>query len=147
MKVILLKNVKSLGREGDVVEVSAGHAQNFLFPETLAVQATATELRRKKDREQALKRADQRELSKAGKVAEELEGFQLLLPQKTNKDGGLYAAITSSTIVKALEEEGFAVKASMLRFSDPIKEVGEYEVTIVFPHDFEAKIQLLVEAV
>lgn len=145
MKVILLKDVKSLGRQGSVVEVSDGHARNFLFPQNLAVQATAESLERMRQREAKAKRIAKKGMASAGVVAQKLEGFELTLKEKVSDGGKLYAAVTPKLLAAALKKKGFAVEDNMIELGQPIKEVGERQVTVNLPHGFEARITVHVE--
>lgn len=147
MKVILLKDVKDLGREGDVVDVSDGYARNFLFPQNLGVQASEDELRRKKEREQAEERKAKKEVGRAGDFAGKLEGFELIIKEKANEAGTFYAAVTKETVARALAKAGFKdIEPDMVGLGDPIKDAEERDVLINLPHGFEATIQLRTEA-
>jgi len=145
MKVILIRDVASLGKEGDLVEVSDGHARNFLFPQNLAVQATADALQKRTQKEEALKRQTHKEMSGAGEVAKDLDGREVLLQVKVSDGGVLYAAVTGKDIAKALSKEGVKVKSEMIKLEDPIKEPGEYDVRVELSHGFEAEIKIIVE--
>jgi len=87
MKVILLKDIKALGKEREVVNVSDGYAENFLFPQNLAIQATEAALRRTKEQDQAEDRKAKREMSKIADLAKKLEGFELVLKEKASEAG------------------------------------------------------------
>ena len=102
MKVILLSSVKPLGKEGDVVEVSDGHARNFLFPQSLAVPATADALKKREEREKVATSKASRALSLAGDLAGKLEGHEILLSEKVSEGGVLFASVTSKMIASAL---------------------------------------------
>lgn len=146
MKVILLSDVKSLGKEGDVVEVSDGHARNFLFPQNLAIAATQEALQKRKEREEAKKRTANKELSIYGDLAQKLDGYELILEEKVNDQGTFYGAITDQQIASSLKREGFKqIEKSMIKLDDPIKEPGEFSVKIVLPHGFEAEIRIIAE--
>lgn len=146
MKVILLSNVKTLGKEDDVVEVSNGHARNFLFPQNLAIAATEEALRKKKDRDEAKKREVNKELSVYGDFAQKIDGYELILEEKANEQGIFYGAITDQQIASALKHEGFKqIEKSMIKLDEPIKEPGEFLVKIVLPHGFEAEVRVIVE--
>lgn len=146
MKVILLKDVKALGKEGSVVEVSDGHARNFLFPQNLAIAATEEALQKLKEREEGKKRESNRELSIYGDLAQRLDGFELVLEEKVNDQGTFYGAITDQQIAGALKKEGFKqLEKSMIKLDDPIKEPGEFSIKIVLPHGFEAEIRIIAE--
>ena len=145
MKVILLSSVKPLGKEGDVVEVSDGHARNFLFTQSLAVPATADALKKREEREKVATSKASRALSLAGDLAGKLEGHEILLSEKVSEGGVLFASVTSKMIASALKKDGFSVDADWIEIESPIKEPGEYSATISLPHGFEAEIRITVE--
>ncbi len=145
MKVILLKDVKTLGRQGAVVNVSDGYALNFLFPQNLAVQATEEAIRRTKEREATAERRGKKEMAKSAKAAQALEGFELVLKEKTSEGGKLFAAVNAKAIASALKKAGFDVTDAMVGLDKPIKEAGERRVTVNLAHGFEAEIVLRVE--
>lgn len=144
MKVILLKEVKTLGKEGAVVEVSDGYAMNFLFPQNLGIQATADAVRRLKEREAARVRLAKKGDAAAAKLAEKLDGFGLTIKEKADEGGTLYAAVTGKTVAKALRKAGFEVEEDMVEMS-PMKEVGEGKATVSLPAGFEAEVSVTVE--
>lgn len=146
MKVILLADVKTVGKEGAVIEVSDGHARNFLFPQNLAIAATAEALRKIKEREEAKKKEAGRELSIYGDFAQQLDGYELIMEQKVNDSGTFYGAVTDQQIVSALKKEGFKqIDKSMIKLDHPIKEPGDFVVKILLPHGFEAELKVIVE--
>lgn len=145
MKVILIHDVPSLGKEGDLVEVSDGHARNFLFPQNLGVQATADALQKRKQKEEARKRQTNKEMSGAGEVAKKLDGREFVIQSKVSDGGVLYAAIAEKDIAKALKKEGVKVKPEMVKLENPIKEPGTYELSIELKHGFEAEIKIIIE--
>lgn len=145
MKVILLQDVKTLGKEGQVVEVSDGHARNFLFPQNLAVAATPEALARKKEREETRDKKADKELSKIGDLAHKLDGFELILTEKANENGIFYGAVGTDAITKALKKAGFSIDETMIDLPESIKEPCERTLKINFSHGFEAEISLIVE--
>jgi large subunit ribosomal protein L9 len=145
MKVILLKDVKELGKEGDVVEVSDGHARNFLFPQNLAVAATTEGLKKKADKQAALNKKEHREMSVFGDLAASLEGFELIMQEKVSDGGVLYASVTGKGIADALKKEGFKIDPEWVELAHPLKEPGDYTVSLALPHGFEAEIKIIIE--
>ena len=145
MKVILLASVKPLGKEGDVVEVSDGHARNFLFPQSLAVPATAEALQKREEREKVATSKASRALSLAGDLAGKLEGHEVFLTEKVSAGGVLFASVTSKMIASALKKDGFDVDMDWIELVNSIKEPGEYTAHISLPHGFEADIKIIVE--
>ena len=147
MKVLLLADVKTLGKEGDVIEVSDGHARNFLFPQNLGIAATEELLQKKAERERVEKKNTAKAVASLGEMASRLDGHEIMLEEKVNDVGILYAAVTPKMIVKALKKDGFDVEAEMVILKEPIKEPGEFKVKIAFAHGFEAEVNLIVEGV
>ncbi len=146
MKVILLKDMKSLGKEGQVIEVSDGHARNFLFPQNIAVSATPEALRTKKDKDEKQKKESHKELSVYGDLAEQLDGYELILEQKMSESGTFYGAVTQQQIADALKKKGYKqIDKTMIALEHPIKEPGEVTAKINFPHGFEAEVRVAVE--
>jgi large subunit ribosomal protein L9 len=145
MKVILLVDVKDLGKQGEVIEVSDGHARNFLFPQNLAVAATADSLKKQSDKEAALSRKEHREMSLLGDLAASLEGFELILQEKVSDGGVLYAAVNTKMIADALKKEGVKIDPAWIVLEHPFKEPGEYTVSLSLPHGFEAEIKVIIE--
>lgn len=146
MKVILLKEVKALGKQGDVVDVTDGHARNFLFPQNLAVSATAEALHKKKTFEEQKQKAAHKELTTFGDLAAQLDGYEVMMEGKVSEGGTLYGAISGSQIAAALKKAGFKqIDPSMIQLDEPIKEPGEATAKIVLPHGFEADVRVIVE--
>ena len=145
MKVILMKDIPTLGFKGETKQVSDGYARNYLFPQNLAVQATAqAKASAKRDKEVAAKRKE-KSLKQSGQDMKKLDAFLLSLKERANDTGGLYAAVTSAKIAAGLKKVGFQVTAEMVDLPEPIKEVGEHQVQLNLPHGFEAKITVEVK--
>lgn len=144
MKIILLQDVKSVGKKGEVVEAAEGYARNFLFPQHMAVEASAAALRERDEREKSAARKEKKEEKAERKLAAELDGIEVTISAKADK-GKLYAAVSKKDIASAIKEVGYKVDADYIAV-DPIKDVGSYEGRIEFPSGFEATITIIVEA-
>ena len=142
MKVILMKDVPKVGLKGETKEVSDGYARSYLFAQNLAVQATAQAVASVKQEKQVAVRKEERGMKEAGQTAKKLEAYQLRLEEKTNESGGLYAAVTAESIAAGLKKAGHKITPAIVDLKEPIKEVGEYEVTLNLPHGFEARISV-----
>lgn len=146
MRVILLKDIRGLGKEGDTVTVADGHAQNYLFPKHLAVPATRAA------QEEIVTAAAQeaaaavRELRALERLAAALDGFEVILRAAVNAQGTLYAAVTPVAIAGALAADGRNVDAAWVALRTPIKELGAHDVRIEMPHGLEVDICVIVEA-
>lgn len=147
MKVILLEDVKTLGKEGTVVEVSDGHARNFLFPQNIAIAATEEAIQKLKEKDQIAKKESKKAIADTGKIAEKLDGYELTIEEKMNDDGVLYAAVTKKMIVKALKKAGFSIDDEMIDLPEPIKSPCEKTIRVDLPYNFDAEIRLTVEGI
>lgn len=131
MKVILTQDVKSQGKKGDLINVSDGYANNFLFPKGLAKLATKqalNELEGKKGAEQYKK--NQEEL-KAKNIAERMKEINIQLSAKAGKEGKLFGSITSKDIAQALKEQyNITVDKRKIDLPDGIKTCGVREVNV-----------------
>lgn len=144
MKVILLADVKSLGREGDVVDVSEGYARNFLFPQHKAVEATEGTLRQKDEREKSAARKEKKAEKEEKALAASVDGQEVIIEAKA--DGGkLFAAVTAKDVAKALKEQDLKVSDKLIAF-EPKKETGTFEAVVNFPSGFDATVTVVIEA-
>ena len=146
MKVLLLEDVRSQGKKGEIIEASDGYARNFLIPRKLAVEANAqilTEYKNKKASE-AHKKAEEKKAAEA--AAASINGKSIVYKATGGADGRIYAAVTAADISKKLKETfGIDVDKRKLVLNDNIKNVGEYNVTVKLYPEISAKIKVIVE--
>ncbi len=145
MKVILLRDVKELGMEGSVVEVSEGYARNFLFPQNLAVQASPQAINAAKEKKERVVKQTEKALNASRKLAQKLDGYEISVKAKMTDKGSLFGAVGVKEIIKALKAEGFIVEPEWIVINKPIKETGTHRLTLDLPHGLEAEISLTVE--
>ncbi|GBD33937.1 50S ribosomal protein L9 [bacterium HR34] len=144
VKVILLKRVEGLGNKGDIKEVSVGYAQNYLIPKGLvkiADEKTIKELEKTKKQKEI---KAEKELLKIQEMVEKIDCIEVEMPAKVGKNGRLYESINAKKIMNKLSEMGYNTKYFKVKLEKPIKEVGEYDITLKFKHNLEAKIRLIV---
>ena len=145
MIVILLKDVKGTGKEGDAVKVSDGYARNQLIPKGFAKEATQGNVRNL-EKQKALaaeKKAAQKEA--AQKQADELEKVTIEIKTKGGDNGKLFGSITSKDIAEALEEQyGLKVDKKKIDLAAPIKQTGVTNVTIKLFPEVSAKVKVKV---
>ena len=145
MQVILLQDVKGIGKAGTVAKVSDGYARNLLLPKGVAKEATPAalkELERKKA-ENAAKRAEDLESAKA--MAAKFETLTLTMKTKAGEGGRLFGAITSKDLSEALKDQfGFEIDKKKFLLDSPIKHVGETVVEIKLYTDVIAKCKVNV---
>lgn len=130
MKVILLKDVKSQGKQGDIIEVSDGYARNYLFPNNLAKQATATALNSIKIAKEAEVRRKKIEHDEAVELCKKLAGLTVTVRIKTGANGKLFGALNTAAVSDALKEMGIDLDKKKIVIPEPIKSLGRYTLTI-----------------
>lgn len=143
MKIILLEDVKSHGRKGDLVEVSEGYARNFLFPQHLAIEATKTSLYEKEAREKSVQKRSKKQEDAEKRKAKVLDGFEVIISVKTD-NGSLYSAVGTKEISLALKERGHKIDPDMIEFESK-KELGTFEAIINFPSGYDAAVSVVIE--
>ena len=143
MKIILLRNVENLGKEGEIKEVSSGYARNFLIPRQLADIATDELISRVEARKKHEEKKAKQHLLNTEKIADQLEGKILEIKCNATKEGTLYAALNKTKIAEILNGKGFSVKPKNILMEN-IKEIGDHEVAVTFNHGLEAKIIIQV---
>ena len=144
MKVILIKDQIKLGNEGDVVEVNAGYARNFLFRKNLAILATPGNLKTIELEKRVKARAGEEAKKKAEEAAASLNGQTVEISAKVGKEK-LYGTITAKDVVEALEKQKrVTIDKKAIVFEENIKALGTYPVTIKIRSGIEAKIFIKV---
>ena len=131
MKVILLEDVKSVGKKGDVVEASEGYAKNFLFKKKLAKEATAANMNDLKLQQQHEDKVAAENLQAAKDFAAQLENEKVVVKMKAGEGGKAFGSVSSKEIAKAYSEQnGKEIDKKKLVLSDAIKNFGTYEVKV-----------------
>ena len=142
MKVILLADVKSKGKKGDL---SDGYARNFLFPKNLAVQADNAALSEMKSRNDAAEHHKQEEIAAAEALAAKLNGKSITLKAKAGASGRLFGSITSKEIAEEINR-AYSVNIDKKKLSvADIKNFGEYTAEIKLYKGISAKVNVKVE--
>lgn len=145
MQVILKKEVKNVGKAGEVKNVSDGYAMNFLFPKKLAEPATEATLARKRREEESAVENAAKNAALANAAAERLAGSRILIRRKT-KGRKLFGSIRGIEIAEAIAEGGIpGVEGRHIVLTKAIKEIGEYPVQADFG-DARAKFLVSVES-
>jgi len=126
MQIILQEDVEKLGHRGDVVTVKPGYARNFLLPRKLGIEATATEL------------------EAAQKQAQLLNGVALKFARKTGENDQMFGSVTTADIAEGLEAQGFKIDKRQIQLGEPIKVIGERDVTVKVFRDVTASVNVTV---
>jgi large subunit ribosomal protein L9 len=145
MQIILQEDVEKLGHRGDVVTVKPGYARNFLLPHKLAVEATAGNLKAIERIRTSLAKKTATELEAAQKQAELLNGVGVKFTRKTGENDQMFGSVTSADIADGLAAQGFKIDKRQVQLGEPIKIIGESDVTIKVFRDVTAQIKVTVE--
>ncbi|MEO1923222.1 MAG: 50S ribosomal protein L9 [Nautiliaceae bacterium] len=144
MKVLLIKDVKGLGKAGEIKEAKDGYARNFLIPRGFAKLATPQVIK-EWEKEQAEKQAKlESELRELNEIKEKLENTKIVIKHKLGANGQLIGSVTNKEIAEKLKEMGFDFDKKQIEHTS-IKAPGEYTVDIKLGHGIHGKINLVVE--
>ncbi len=148
MKVVLLKDVRNMGKRDDIVTVSDGYARNFLFPQKLAAEATPGTLK-EIERKRAAQEAREAEMkAEALAKAELLKNKIVVLQVKCGEKGRLYGSVTAAEVADALEQQhGIKADKRKIDIGDPIREVGIREISVWLYSGITTKMKLDVQPI
>lgn len=147
MKVILLKDVKGLGKAGEVVNASDGHARNFLIPKGLAKEATESGIKALERQKAAEERKRQQELEEAKTLADKISQLTVRLKGKAGDGGRLFGSVTSKDIAEGLEKQHkIKIDKRKIQLENPIRELGAAVVEIKVYPEVTAKVKVEVTA-
>lgn len=146
MKVILRKDIATLGDAGEVVDVKNGYANNYLIPQGMALRATEGTLKAlETERKQQARKIEQQRIA-AREVADKVQQLNLKVLAKAGESGKLFGTVTSGDIAEALSNEGVSVDRRKISLESPIKTLGAYEVGVKLFMDVSATLKITVEA-
>ena len=144
MKLVLRKDIAGLGSAGDVVDVKAGYARNFLLPREAAYHATDSMVKQVEIEKRKAAAAMEKELSAARELAEKLGSVSLTVAVEAGEEDRIFGSVTSIDIAKALAEEGHEIERHDIVLDDPLKELGVYAVKVKILKDVTAEVKVWV---
>jgi large subunit ribosomal protein L9 len=130
MKVILIENLKDLGKIGDVVDVKDGYARNYLFPKKIALPATEENIKRVKKRMEEIQRRIEIEKMTLEELDKRLRELNLKIPKKCGEKDIIFGSVTATDIWEALSRAGFEIEKKKIVLKEPIKRLGIYTIPI-----------------
>lgn len=146
MKVILLEDVKSLGKKGEVVNVNDGYARNLLFKKNLGIQATKQNLNDLKLQKQNNDKLEAERLEEAKKLAKELEEKEVVLAIKTGSDGRVFGSVSTKEIAEAAKEQlGYELDKKKMHLKDAIKSIGTFHVPVKLHPKVTVELKVVVK--
>ena len=145
MKVILLKDVKALGKKGDIVEVSEGYGRNFIIPSKTGVIADNKNLNTLKLQKQNEEKIAQEKLEEAQALKEKIEQVKLTLKVKSGSDGRTFGSVSTKEVQEALKAQaGIEVDKKKFSVDVPMKNLGGYDVNVRLHKDVTAVLHVSV---
>lgn len=146
MKVIFLKDVKGKGKKGEVKNVADGYAQNFLFKQGLAVEATPANLKALEAQKNKQKKEAEEELARAKKLKEKIDTLTVELFAKAGEGGRLFGSITSKQIAEALQQQhDIKIDKRKIELDDAIRALGYTNVPIKLHPEVTATLKVHVQ--
>jgi large subunit ribosomal protein L9 len=144
-QAILLKDVETLGRAGEAVDVSPGYLRNYLLPRKLAQPATEASLEEARRRREAAEERERQAAERAGETAALLSKTVLTIQHRAGEDGRLYGSVTTKEIADAISEaRGLRIDRKKIRLDDPIRQIGTYMVEVELSGDATARVKTIV---
>ena len=145
MQVVLLQDVKSLGKKGEIVKVNDGYARNYIIPKKLGVEANATNLNDLKLQKAHEAKVAKEQLEAAKELAKNIEAGQVNVSVKTGEGGKVFGSVSGKEIAAAAKEQlGIELDKKKFALDDAIKTVGVHEVLVKLHKDVTAKLKVNV---
>lgn len=145
MKVILLKDVKNIGKQGEVKEVASGYAHNFLFKKGLAEEANAKNLAKLEAQKEEAREEAAAELQEAQDLKKELDGSEVEIKMKSGEDGRLFGSVSSKQVIEAYKEQkSVKLDRRKLDMPEPFRTLGYHKVNIKLHPEVTAQLKVHV---
>lgn len=147
MKVILMADVKNLGKKGDLVQVAEGYARNYLLPRGLATEATEGKMKQLAQQQASAARRKMKEEERSRELAARLDGLTVKVFGRAGESGRLFGSVNNKDIAEALQREhGIEIDKRKIILKEPIKQLGTYPVQVRLHPQVEAQLIVQVAA-
>lgn len=144
IQVVLIQDDPKLGKRGDVVKVSSGFAQNFLFPNHKAKPATADNVAPFQAEKNRLAKEEAGKVERARELSKKLASASVTIEAEAGEGDRLFGAVTNADVAQALAKQGIAVDKKEIHFDEPVKKVGAYTASVKLHRDVQAKLKVWV---
>ncbi|MBU2578848.1 50S ribosomal protein L9 [Patescibacteria group bacterium] len=144
MRIILLQDIKKIGKKYEIKEVKSGFARNYLIPQKLAkIADEKTIIWAKEQQEKEIKKAEKK-FEKITDLISRIDGLEVEFKMKTGENNQIFEKITEQKISKRLKEMKCDIGTAKIELEKPLAEMGEFPVKIKFPHNLEAEIKIII---
>ncbi|MBO4696480.1 MAG: 50S ribosomal protein L9 [Lachnospiraceae bacterium] len=148
MEVILLQDVKSLGKKGEVVKVSDGYARNFILPKKLGLEANAKNLNDLKLQKAAQAKLEKEQLEAAQALGAKIEGSSVLVRIKTGENGRVFGSVSVKEIAEAMKEQlGLDIDKKKISIANPIRNEGTFSAAVKLHPQVTSELTVKVEGI
>ena len=144
MKIILNQTIDSLGNEGEILDVKAGYARNYLIPKGWAKQATKINIAATQKEIEAKQKKEAKTRDNLEALGKILDKLSLKFELKAGEEGRLFGSVTSQMIVDAIAEKGYTVNKKEIEMEESINHVGKYFVDVKLGHGFAGRVKIKV---
>ncbi|MDZ7724161.1 MAG: 50S ribosomal protein L9 [candidate division KSB1 bacterium] len=144
MKIILKKDISTLGTAGEIIDVKPGYARNYLIPKGFAVSATGSNLKIYEQERKVRERRIEEEKQQAQILADKLNSVSVTATVQVGEEDKVFGAVTNQNIADLLHEKGFEIDRKKIILEEPLKELGVYNVPIKLYQDVEATIKVWI---
>ena len=146
MKVILLQDIKNVGKKNEIINANDGYARNFLFPKKLAIEANKDNMLKLEAKQASNAHKKNLEIEENNKKADKIEKTTLELKVKAGSNGKTFGGITTKEIAEALNKQiGIEIDKKKIALKETIKTIGTYEVEIKFGDGVTAKLKIYIK--
>jgi large subunit ribosomal protein L9 len=146
VKLLLKESIRNVGRVGDIVDVSAGYARNYLLPQDLAVEPTPNNVKKVEERKKEIEKIERERREQQAAMISRLSGVEVMLERRANEQGHLYGAVSATEVAKGLQAQGFNVEPEDVNLPGKLDRIDTYQVTIRFAEDLQTEIKVWVNA-
>lgn len=145
MKIIMLKNIEKVGKQGEVVNVKRGFARNYLTPRGLAIYATPANMKKLGAIQNKMADEEQKMLAELKILAEKIAAIKLVFMRKVDENGSMFGSVSENDIVHAIAEKGITLHKSALQMDKHYKELGEIAVPVRLHKEIQTTLNIVIE--
>ena len=146
MEVILKEDIDKLGHRGDVVKVADGYGRNYLLPQRLAMEATVANKAVIEQMKASSVRKSAKEKIDAELLLTQISAVELEFERKVGENDHIFGSVTSSDVAHALAAKGFTIDRRKISLSEPLKQLGEFEVPVKLHREVTARVKVVVKS-